>query len=382
MTFALFIEENVDSVVDEFEAFARTIGESTARLSSGDLRDHAKVVLQAVAADMATTQSSSEQDEKSKGLAPGTLHRQVLETARQHAQHRFEQGFSLPQMVSEYRALRASVIRRWLQQVDTANSGQLEELTRFGEAIDEGLTEAIDWYSKRLEGSRSLLMGILAHDLRSPLAAVRMSAEYLLRAESLQEGELRAATRIASSTERMARYVTDLLDFTRGLLGAGLPLAREQQNLSSLCEDVIDELRAGHPKAILVLEVQAEPTGVWDRSRLCQLISNLVSNAIAHGDSTQPVTITVAEAKASASVAVHNKGAPIASEDLPTLFQPLMQRGTEHRRPRGSSGLGLGLYIAKQIAMAHGGTLEVVSNADVGTTFTVQLPVKRAQAGP
>jgi signal transduction histidine kinase len=376
MTFARFIEENIGSVVDEFEAFARTISDQTAKLSSEELQDHSKLVLKAVARDMASFQSAAAQQEKSQGEARGSAFSQVRDTARQHAEHRFQQGFTLPQMVSEYRALRASVIRLWLLEVTSASGEQLEEFTRFGEAIDEGLTEAIGWYSKRLEDSRSLLIGVMAHDLRAPLAAVRMSAEYLLRSEDLHDGELRAATRIVTSTTRMAGYVKDLLDFTRTLLGAGLPVHREPLDLALLCEEVIDELHAAHPNATVQLTVEATAEGSWDGARMSQLLTNLVVNAVAHGDPSHPVAVTLSDSEAMAVISVHNQGPAIPAGDLPTLFQPLMLRGSVPRRSKGSSGLGLGLYISQQIAIAHGGTLQVTSDDQNGTTFVARLAIQ------
>jgi signal transduction histidine kinase len=375
VTFARFLEENVDSIVDEFETFARTSGPAAEHLSSRNLRDHAKLMLQAIAADMAAGQSPTSRHDKAEGRAPWSPFSRVTLTGRQHAQHRFQQGFTLPQMLSEYRALRASVIRRWTAQLPGLDAGQVDELTRFGEAVDEGLTEAIGWYSKRLEDSRNLLVGVLAHDLRAPLSAVRMSAEYLLRTDRLGDGELRAATRIVSSTTRMAGYVSDLLDFTQTLLGAGLPVARTPLNLASLCEEVVDELRAAHPNAVVLVDVQAAPSGSWDASRLSQLLSNLVTNAIIHGDATRPVTVSLNEADGMAVLAVHNEGTPIPTEALPTLFQPLMQEQAASHRPRGSSGLGLGLYIAREIAVAHAGTLRVNSAVETGTVFTARLPI-------
>jgi signal transduction histidine kinase len=376
ISFACFLEQNVDGVVDEFESFARTTGPSAEHLSSRELRDHAALVLRAIAADMATVQSPSSQHEKAEGRAVKSAFTRVVQTARQHAQHRFQQGFTLPQMLSEYRALRASVIRRWRVELGVAGGAQLDELTRFGEAVDEGLTEAIGWYSGRLEDSRNLLIGVMAHDLRGPLGAVRMSAEYLLRTDRLEDGELRAATRIVASTARMAGYVSNLLDVTQTLLGQGLPLARAPLDLACLCEDVVDELRAAHPSATVEVEVQATPNGSWDGPRLSQLLSNLVTNAIIHGKVEQPVTVVVNEGAGLATIEVHNEGDPIPPEELPTLFQPLMQARSTHRRHGGSSGLGLGLYIAREIAVAHGGTLHVESDAATGTTFTVRLPVR------
>lgn len=377
-SFAQFLEQHVDAVVDEFEAFARTTGPAAENLPARDLRDHAALVLRAVAADMATVQSSSSQHEKAEGHAVNSKFTRVVETARLHAQHRFGQGFTLPQMVSEYRALRASVIRRWRAQVTDIGAKQLDELTRFGEAIDEGLTEAIAWYSRRLEDSRNLLIGVMAHDLRGPLAAVKMSAEYLLRTDRLQDGELRAATRIVGSTARMAGYVSNLLDVTQTLLGEGLPLARAPLNLAALCEDMVDELGAAHPNATVKLEIQGTPSGSWDVARLSQLLSNLVTNAIIHGQAERPVTVIVSEVDGTAILAVHNEGDPIPPEELPTLFQPLMQAPSTHPRHGGSSGLGLGLYIAREIAVAHGGTLQAASAAETGTTFTTRLPIGEA----
>jgi signal transduction histidine kinase len=374
-TFSQFILQHIDGVVDEFEAFARTTGPSAEHLSSSELRDHARIVLEAVAADMATSQSASVQHEKAQGHSSPPFSR-VRETACKHAQHRFAQEFTLPQMVSEYRALRASVIRRWSEQLEIADAGQLAELTRFGEAIDEGLTEAIAWYSKRLDDSRNLLIGAFAHDLRSPLGAIQMAAQWLLRTDRLQDGELRAVTRIASSSARMAGYVSDLLDFAQTLLGSGLPLARtEPVYLASFCEDVVEEVRAAHPEATVGVEVLGTPEGSWDAARLSQLLSNLVTNAIIHGEAERPVTVTVAEADGLANIAVHNEGPPIPSVDLPTLFQPLLERRPGKPRHHGSSGLGLGLYIAREIALAHGGVLDVASDAESGTTFTVRLPL-------
>ena len=378
-TFAQFIVQHIDSVVDEFESFARTTGPSAEHLSSRELRDHARIVLEAVAADMARPQSGSVQHERAEGHAQPTFSR-VRETACKHAQHRFEQEFTLPQMVSEYRALRASVIRRWSAQLEVSDTSQLAELTRFGEAIDEGLTEAIAWYSRRLDESRNLLIGAFAHDLRSPLGAIQMAAQWLLRTDRLQDGELRAVTRIASSSMRMAGYVSDLLDFAQTLLGSGLPLARaEPVYLASFCEEVVEEVRAAHPEATVNVEVLGTPEGSWDAARLSQLLSNLVTNAIIHGEAERPVTVTVAEADGLATIAVHNEGPPIPSDALPALFRPPLDRAPGKPRHHGSSGLGLGLYIAREIALAHGGSLDVASDAESGTTFTVRLPPARPE---
>ncbi|MET0209107.1 MAG: sensor histidine kinase [Burkholderiaceae bacterium] len=373
---AAYVVDNVDAIVDEWEAFARTRGIAASTLSSDDLRDHARIVLQAVATDMASQQDAAQQHAKSIG---NVLHRRdgdVPRTCRMHAQHRFEQGFTLSEMVSEYRALRASVIRRWTAELDVATGSQLQALTRFGEALDEGLTESIAWYSQRLEDSRNLLVGALAHDLRGPLGAVAMSAQYLLRTDRLGDAELRAVSRIAASSARMSRYVSDLLDFTQTLLGAGIPVRRLEVDLSALCEDVVDELRAANPLARIEFDTDGELLGSYDASRLSQLVGNLVSNAIIHGDPVQPVIVTVRRIADGACVSVQNAGNQIPPAALATLFQPLMQTRDDGERRRGASGLGLGLYIARGIALAHGGTITVRSDT-IATVFTAELPFDR-----
>jgi signal transduction histidine kinase len=372
-TFAQFLDQNVDGIVDDFEAFARTSGPSASQLSTADLRDHAKIVLQAVAADMATHESDSEQRDKAAGQAQTSDISRVRETSRKHAQHRFEQAFTLPQMLSEYRALRASVIRRWTAQLGVADTRQLAELTRFGEAIDEGLTEAIAWYSGHLEQSRNMLIGVLAHDLRGPLGAVTNAASYLLRAGRLQREDLQAATRIASSSKRMAGYISDLLDFAQTLLGGGLPISRRAIELTSLFADVLDEVRAAHPTVDVRLMTPDALHGRWDPGRLAQMLSNLVVNAIIHGDANRPVTVTV-HAADEAHITVHNFGDAIPPDVLINLFTPLRHHEQASRMRPGSSGLGLGLYISREIAAAHRGTLEAKSDASTGTTFEVRLP--------
>ncbi len=374
MTFADFLAQNVDAIVDDFEGFARESGPSASNLSSDDLRDHAKIVLQAVAADMATQQSDSQQHQKSIGRAENSGVSHVVETSRKHAHHRFEQAFTLRQMVSEYRALRASVIKRWTAQLETADARQLAELTRFGESIDEGLTEAIAWYSQHLERSRNMLIGILAHDLRGPLGAVTNAADFLLRAGRLEHvADVRAVTSIASSSKRMAGYVRDLLDFAQTLLGGGLPISRKPVNLASLCIEVVDEIRSAHPGAVVCLVTPDTVEGQWDSGRLAQLLSNLLSNAVIHGTAGRPVTMTI-KASDDVRIDVHNYGDAIPANVLPNLFIPLRQTDQAGQVRAGSSGLGLGLYISREIAAAHHGVLEAKSDSSSGTTFEVRLP--------
>lgn len=369
-----FIRRTVDEIVDEWAEFAHANVPPARDLPPGDLRGAAKVLLQAVADDMDTSQSGGEQRDKSRGHRPENAPK-LTYTARRDADQRFRQGFSLNEMLAEYRALRASVLRRWTARLQGADMDTLEELVRFNEAIDQAIGESTVWYVERVEESRNLLLGVLGHDLRSPLGAVRLSTEYLLRSEGLTQAQTQATARIQSSTKRMRELVQVLLDFTRIRLGGGLPIEPVAADLGRVCRQVIEELEAFHPGRVLRMQCDGELGGEWDAHRLGQLVSNLVANAIQHGHETTAITIRLAGAGEEVRLQVHNEGPPIAPEVIGGLFDPAVlaaeRQTVEHE---GSSGLGLGLYIVREIARAHGGDVGVESAEGAGTTFTVRLP--------
>ncbi|MFC5499707.1 ATP-binding protein [Caenimonas terrae] len=369
---AELIRRDVDDIVDEWEQFARSSIPAAEDLSPEDLRDHARLLLLAVAADLETVQGEAEQHEKSRGELPDNSP-QITATAHEHAQHRFEQRFTLDQMLSEVRALRASVLRRWVEQNDRYDPDAVAELIRYGEAMDQALTESVAFFGAKVDQSRGLLLGVLGHDIRTPLGAVRMSAQLLERTKGLDERQSKAVQRILSSSDSMRSMVDELLDFTQTSLGMRLPISRVPSDLGSVCAEVLAELEALHPERDISLACEGDLSGQWDAGRVGQMLSNLVSNAIQHGNEL-PVTVTARAGAGDVSIAVHNKGRPVRPQSLATLFEPLAQaKDMGGDRHSGSSGLGLGLYIARQIAVAHGGSLEVVSSEQDGTTFTARL---------
>ena len=179
----------------------------------------------------------------------------------------------------------------------------------------------------------------------------------------------RVVTRIMNSAQRMERMIGDLLDLTRTRLGGALPLKRRPANLQQVCEEAMMEIRAGQPEALLRLQASGDLGGEWDADRLGQVVSNLVGNAIQHGNGT-PVTLTLQGQGHWVTLTVHNEGPPIPTEVLPHVFEPL-SRG---RVDDASRSIGLGLFIARAIVSAHGGHFQVSSSADTGTTFTIELP--------
>lgn len=373
MRISEFIEQQADPLVAEWVEFARTRLPLSHGLSFEELADHAKVLLRAIAVDVRNSQGAQRRHEKSQGNAPGNAP-EITRIAREHAEQRFAQGFTLDQLVSEYRALRASVIRRWTKTLQQAGSESLEELIRLGESMDQALTESVSLYSRKVDDSRNLLLGVLGHDLRNPLGVVHMTASYLLRADTLDGAQTKAVARIQTSAERMKAMVNDILDFTQTALGIPLPVTPAPANIGEIALSIAAEVSTLHPDSKVEVTRDGDLAGQWDGARVAQMLSNLMSNAIQHGDSAKPVVVRVTGESDAVSVLVQNEGPPIPDETQRTLFTPLRQASDSLAdRKAGSSGLGLGLYITREIAVAHGGSVEVSSDAQ-GTTFCVRLP--------
>jgi signal transduction histidine kinase len=369
-----FIESRLAQLIAEWEAFAHSRTPATQTMSPEELRDEAKALLLNIAADMRTGQSAEFRSEKSRGVHPAHAPK-ITGSSMQHARQRLEQGFSLDHLLSEYRALRASVVRLWIEELRDPGREAMDELVRFDEALDQSITEAVAWYSQKLEESRNLFLGVLGHDLRNPLGAIQGSAYYLLRKERLDGAQTKAVTRIVNSSARMEQMVSDLLDFTRTRLGRGLPIMPAAADLCEVCRQVVDELGAFHPERSLLLDCTGDLSGSWDTARIGQMLSNLVANAVQHGEPHMPITINARADGDHVVVEVHNEGPPIAPEAQETIFQPLMRgRAQQTKRRERTSGLGLGLYISHQIALAHRGSIAVASSEKDGTTFIVRLP--------
>jgi len=218
------------------------------------------------------------------------------------------------------------------------------------------------------------LIGIVGHDLRNPLTAVLVSAQMLLkRKDDLHESQVQAVERIARSASRIDALGGLLVDFTQARLGGGVPLRREPSDARPAVERAMDELRSANPKRVLRLDARtANTSGNWDVERLAQVVSNLVSNALRYGAKDAPVTVTLDDAQDAMVIEVHNRGEPIAAELLPHLFEPY-KRGAAAPTAY-AAGLGLGLYIVREIALAHSGEVTVQSTAEGGTAFRAKLP--------
>ncbi|MGV6397724.1 sensor histidine kinase [Pseudomonas caspiana] len=368
-----FIVAHVDRIVDEWESFAKTIKPAADAMNSLELRDHAKAILLAAARDMNTSQTKSEQAAKAKGEnLDKTTSLDVA--AASHGELRHMVGFDLVQMTSEFRHLRASVIRLWVESLKTPELAYFTDMIRFNEAIDEALAESTAAYADQVERSRDIFLAILGHDLRAPLQAVSMSADLLARKTELDGKSQGYVSRIKSSTRHMGAMVSDLLEFVRSRLGASLPIDRKRMDLASACSEAIAEACAGQPQSNPRLEVEGETVGFWDRARIDQLLQNLIGNALQHGNGHE-ILVKVSGEQDHVQLMVHNLGDPISEDAIGSIFDPLVRSTHEGVTPHGpSTSLGLGLFIVKEVVNAHGGSITVTSNVGDGTTFTVVLP--------
>lgn len=221
-------------------------------------------------------------------------------------------------------------------------------------------------YAER-ERLRDLFLGVVNHDLRSPLNTICMAVRSVGKATTLEESDRRSLERANRAATRMTRLVGDLLDLTRGELGGGIPIVRVPGDVAVMCRHVADDFEPRDANRPIALEVSGDLHGEWDADRLLQAISNLVGNALQHAEGGT-VSIRAREEPGFVTVEVHNTGAAMPPSVLPTIFEPF-RRGDDS-----AEGLGLGLYIVREIVRAHGGTVTVHSSDEEGTTFRVVLP--------
>jgi signal transduction histidine kinase len=214
--------------------------------------------------------------------------------------------------------------------------------------------------------AKDIYMGVLGHDLRTPLSAILMSARILLMQGELGAKDRNMVARMARNAERMAGLIRDILDYTRGQAVGGLPVMPRATDMGDICSTVIEELALLHSDRFIRFSRTGELKGTWDRERVEQVVSNLLGNALEHG--VGDIQVTAEGGEHAVIIRVHNRGASIPTEQIPSLFEPF-RRGTSSR-----FGLGLGLYIVREIMRAHGGTVEVTSTAEAGTTFITRWP--------
>lgn len=363
-----FIVENIEPILRQWEDFARALQPGRLETAAA-LPDDAERMLRFIAADIESSQSQAEQHDKSLGRGPQRADG-AESAAHEHGRARALDHFTFAEMVSEYRALRAAVTRMWLE-ATAVDHNTVVQLVRFNEAIDQILTESVVSFAATLEREVDLFHASIVHDLRNPLNAIVSSSELLSSSTLLPDAERGIAKRIARSATRMAGMLSELQEFSSSRLGL-LELSLGQANVAEICSEVIAEIAAADRTCKLEFVESGDTAAVVDRNRIGELISNLLGNAVQHGARFGMITVSAQGDQQRVRVEVHNEGPAIDMAHLGDIFEPLHRAAPETPRNRGS--LGLGLYIVRRIALAHGGSVSVTSTESDGTTFVVVVP--------
>jgi signal transduction histidine kinase len=356
MRLAEFIALHREAIVNGWESVATEMP-LLRDASLQAIRRHADSLLDAILGDLRAP------------LAADALAQSISSSGLEHGLARHAAGLSVVEMVAEFRALRAAVLRLWTGAGVVRTAQTFDDLAQFNEAIDRCIASAVAAFVDAVERDRALLLGIVAHDLRGPLQAAAMGLHVVgLRHAAARDDDAFGQTRRALT--RMTPMVDDLMNVAAAGLGARLPVQPGDVDLVALATDLLGEVSREFPQHRFVLDAVQPVCGRWDAARLGQLLSNLVRNAAAHGDSAGIVRVRVAYRGGDAAIHVHNSGPPIPPTQLRDLFAPTARAGAV----RDGQHLGLGLFIVQEIARAHEGSVGVESDEN-GTVFTVVLPL-------
>lgn len=371
MRLSEFIEANLEAILSNWVAFAQ-LREGAVGMDRRALRDHALGMLRDIVADLRTPQTLSEEMDKAHGESDATDEGSDS-AAQAHGADRAGSGFTISEMVSEFRALRASVLRLWTAQQGTLTGRDLQDLMRFNESIDQTLAESVTRFTQQIDESKDMFIAVLSHELRSPLQTVLMVTEHLQQAPDRDAGQTVLVARATRSVKRMIDLVDDLLDFTRSRMGAGVGITPVPTNVSALVQDAVDEIEAAYPTRAFGVVIEAGLEADVDPARIRQVLANLLANAVQHGDSSLPILVHAHSAAHTFTIEVTNHGRPIPPSEFAGLFSPF-KRVQPNTPASADHHLGLGLYITERITAAHGGQITVSSSKNDGTRFRVQLP--------
>lgn len=370
MRLSEFIISHRESIMQQWEDFAATILPD-AQLDSKALRDHISHLLEFISRDMGTSQNKLQQCDKSQGL--GKKEGGVKDSAAEmHAALRYTEGFDIIQTASEFRALRASVISLWNKERDKSED-DCADVNRFHESIDQILMEALTRHHKDEERATNLFLGTLVHDMRSPLGAISNSVELMKMIGGLDDTQKKMIDQIDRSGKTVVKLVSDLIDTARAQLGQGMPITPALMNIGDVARHAAKEAEISAQRGTVSVETQGNLDGEWDNARIGQVFSNLIGNALQHG-SGEAVKVTAKGEAEGVALSVHNVGKPIPMGEIASVFEPLKRGQDEEQKQTESSSMGLGLFITREIIVAHGGKIDVASSQEEGTTFSAWLP--------
>lgn len=369
MQIAEFLEVAKEEILAESVAYARTIL-SLKHEDEEILRDHLPKVLEAISADLRTGQSRTESINKARGHAAPSAHSSPETGAETHGVLRARSGLHIEQVVAEYRALRACVVRLWTEAAPPDDDA-VRDVGRFNEAIDQALAESVRTFAAEVERWQQIFLGVLGHDLRGPLNAITLTAEVVAR--NAPPNLVVPIASLRRSARRMATLMDSLLEYNHANLGGGMAIQRVSVDLAKACIEELEMLRAALPGARIDLTTQGDTRGEFDSSRVREALGNLVTNAVKHGLSSDPVLVKLKGDDQAVRLIVENAAArDIGVNEMEQLFEPL-RRGAAEKPGANRAHLGLGLFIVRQIAKVHGGSVHGQSSSH-RVSFTMVLP--------
>ena len=347
---AEFLRREGIRIIEKWEREVRAELPALAQLTRPALIDHAEELLIGLAAwiEGDTTQAQRGFEALIQG----------------HALQRLGYAVGLETVMREYAKLRFVILRELL-----AITAPQQSLLLLHEGLDRAIGAAIDRYAQRREEIRARFIGILGHDLRDPLSTVKISTDVLSRGGATADEQQMILARMARACERMQRMIGEVLDFARGHLGGGIPANPSLHDLAEICRHVVEEISTAHPERHIALQSSGDLRGPFDRDRVAQALGNLVGNAVDHTKGPIEVAAYETEDRQHVITTITSHGPAIPPDVQRRIFDPFA-RGDEAQARR---GLGLGLYIAQQIVLAHGATLDLTSD-DNATTFTITWP--------
>ena len=377
MQLSMFIVAGLDTIVEEWQAFGRASAASLSRSETAELRDCLKGVLLAIARDMERDDAGAQRraramdGESPAGDRPSTRHGRL----------RQQYGIGVGQLVEEFGALRAAVLARWYFSGARKDSGfVLHQSLRFNQAVDAALRDSAEGFAQALTASRDAYLFTLAQDLRNPLSAIHVASGVLARPDFGPETRRNSSRRVRAALTQMDGLISDLLEYTRRRSAPGIPVDQSSCDFRHVCETAIETVRTSHPARTFHLAMSGDLVLCADASRVQQALANLLHNAIQHGDRQSVIRLDAGADEAGVSLSVWNAGRAIPEASLEAIFEPWVRvaSGASAAPDRAPASLGLGLFIAREIVVAHGGTIVATSDAEAGTRFTIRLPRPRA----
>lgn len=366
------LRQRESDIIDEATRFAQSLAPfADEPVDSAVLRDHLPSVLRAIVHDLEQPQTRAQEIAKSEGRAPPS----VAETAAEiHGRMRAESGLSVAQVVAEFRVLRSVVSRMWSDSAEHATDSRAD-MIRFNEAIDQAIAESVAFHSAEMRRWRNTLLAVIGHDLRNPLQGL-VSISELLAIRLRDTEHAPHVEKIASAADRLGTLLNSLLDYSTAQFGRPMLLALAPIDLATALRAELDLVRYAHSAASFTLQLEGDLNGEFDQNRVREALSNLLSNAVQYGDPGVPVRVIAKDLGGRIRLEVRNRGAPIPANAMHNIFEPLRRADDKHRRGT-RRNLGIGLFIVREVARAHGGAVGV-ENADDEVVFWMELCKKPA----